>query len=371
MFEIFADQPLLPTIWFIVIGILFCGYLVLDGFDLGVGMLMSRPFSKTEKERRLLLNTIGPVWDGNEVWLITAGAGMFASFPFWYASLFSALYIPLTLLLVFLILRVVAIDYRGKQNNPRWISTWNTLLSLSSFGIAFLIGALLALTTTGIPLNERGNSIDIFAWATSPFTYLGGIAVVCFSLIQGLAFIALKTDGPIRYRARAVQRPLMLVGSAPLLIWALLLQWKGESAGMLSYILCLVGVLGLILGYISALQGREGRSFVGNSLFVCGSMLGIFLALYPTVLPSTLNPAHSLTVTNASSSPYTLTVMSWVVGIMLPLIIGYQCWSYYQFRQRMKVEHIPDAHDPTELGESNQAVTHRSRQKEPANSPKC
>lgn len=349
MIEIFAGQPWLPTLWFIVIGVLFVGYLILDGFDLGVGMLMSKPFAQTEKERRLLLNTIGPVWDGNEVWLITAGAGLFAAFPFWYASLFSALYIPLTLALVFLILRVVAIDYRGKQNSVRWVNNWNTVISVSSFFIAFLVGVLLALTTTGLPLNARGNSIDIFAWITSPFTYIGGLAVVCFSLSQGLAFIALKTDGDIRHRARSVQAKMMLPGALPFIIWMIWLQIDGPSAGILTFLLAALAVVALGCGYFAVQKGREGWSFVASSGFVAFTVMSIFLALYPQVLPSTLDPAYHLTISNASSSSYTLTVMSWVVCIMLPLIVGYQGWTYYQFRQRMKMEHIPDAHDPQEL----------------------
>lgn len=200
-FNIFAGQPLLPTIWFVAIGIFWIGYLILDSFDLGVGMLMSI-FAKNEKERRLLLNTIGPVWDGNEVWIVTGGAATFAAFPLWYASLFSALYIPLTLALLALIFRVVAIEYRGKKNDERWIRGWTITLSLSSFFIALLVGALLALTSIGLPINANGDRVGgAFAWASWP-VLLGGLSLVGFALVQGLAFVALKTDGDIRHRAR-------------------------------------------------------------------------------------------------------------------------------------------------------------------------
>ena len=202
-FNIFAGQPLLPTIWFVAIGIFWIGYLILDSFDLGVGMLMSI-FAKNEKERRLLLNTIGPVWDGNEVWLVTGGAATFAAFPLWYASLFSALYIPLTLALLALIFRVVAIEYRGKKNDERWIRGWTIALSLSSFFIALLVGALLALTSIGLPINANGDRVGgAFAWASWP-VLLGGLSLVGFALVQGLAFVALKTDGDIRHRARTI-----------------------------------------------------------------------------------------------------------------------------------------------------------------------
>ena len=168
-FNIFAGQPGLPTLWFVAIGVFLIMYLILDGFDLGVGMLMGSKFTKSEKERRLLLNIIGPVWDGNEVWIVSGGAAIFAAFPIWYAALFSALYIPLTLALVFLILRVVAIEYRGKKNDEKWIRNWNIALSVSSFFIALLVGALLGLTSMGLPINENGDRVGgAFAWVSLP-----------------------------------------------------------------------------------------------------------------------------------------------------------------------------------------------------------
>ena len=168
-FNIFAGQPGLPTLWFVAIGVFLIMYMILDGFDLGVGMLMGSKFSKNEKERRLLLNIIGPVWDGNEVWLVSGGAAIFAAFPIWYAALFSTLYIPLTLALVFLILRVVAIEYRGKKNDEKWIRNWNIALSVSSFFIALLVGALLGLTSMGLPINENGDRVGgAFAWVSLP-----------------------------------------------------------------------------------------------------------------------------------------------------------------------------------------------------------
>lgn len=342
--NIFLDQPALPTFWFLLIGVLFIGYLILDGFDLGVGMMMSKVFARNEKERRLLLNTIGPVWDGNEVWLITAGAGIFAAFPFWYASLFSALYIPLTLILVALILRVVAIDYRGKRSDAQWVNTWNTILALSSFFIAFFIGALLAITTTGLPLNERGNVTSVFAWVLNPWTYVGALAIVGFSYVQGLAFVALKTDGEVRHRARKSLVRLLPVAALPAVAWVLWLQFDGPSAGILTYALTVLAVFAVVLAFVSAKGGREGWAFIGTSLFIALGVLAIFLALYPHVLPSTLDTANTLTIENASSSPYTLRIMSWAGCIMLPIVILYQSWTYYQFRQRLSVHNIPEAH---------------------------
>ncbi|GGH56681.1 cytochrome d ubiquinol oxidase subunit II [Rothia aerolata] len=345
----FFEQPTLPTVWFIFIAIFWIGYLILDGFDLGVGMMMSKIFAKNEKERRLLLNTIGPVWDGNEVWLVTAGAATFAAFPHWYASLLSALYIPLVLLLVALILRVVAIDYRGKKASETWVTWWNRGIVVSSAAIAFFIGALLALTTTGLPVNESGNVVSAFAWLASPFTYIGGVGMVLFSLVQGMAFVALKTDGEVRHRARARLAALLPVAVLPLLAWALYLQFVGKSAGALSWALLVLALLAVVFAWVSVRADREGRAFVGTSLFMGAGALAIFSALFPNVFTSTLDPDFSLTVANAASSDYTLTIMTWLGVFALPLIILYQSWSYYQFRQRIRVEHIPAVHEIKEL----------------------
>lgn len=288
-FNIFAGQPGLPTLWFVAIGVFLIMYLILDGFDLGVGMLMGSKFTKNEKERRLLLNIIGPVWDGNEVWIVSGGAAIFAAFPIWYAALFSALYIPLTLALVFLILRVVAIEYRGKKNDEKWIRNWNIALSVSSFFIALLVGALLGLTSMGLPINDNGDRVGgAFAWVSLP-VLLGGLGFVGFSLVQGLAFVALKTDGDIRDRARNTLvrwAPVLLL---PIVAWVLALDFTtGNGVSWLCTILAVVAVL---IAWISAKGGREGRAFAGLSVFLAFGALAIFTAMYPNVLPSTLDPA--------------------------------------------------------------------------------
>ncbi|MDO4820585.1 MAG: cytochrome d ubiquinol oxidase subunit II [Rothia sp. (in: high G+C Gram-positive bacteria)] len=347
MFELFADQPLLPTLWFAVIGFFWVGYIILDGFDLGVGMLMSRIFAKNEKERRLLLNTIGPVWDGNEVWVVTGGAATFAAFPLWYASLFSALYIPLTLALLALIFRAVAIEYRGKKDSERWIAGWTLAISLGSFFIAFLIGALLALTSTGLPINANGDRVGgAFAWLT-PAVFLGGLSMVGVSLVMGLAFIALKTDGEVRHRAGAALvkfSPLLVL---PVVAWVVYMQVTTGNG--ISYALTVLAVLALAVAWFFASRKSEGKAFSGFAVFVTFGVLAIFLALYPNVLPSTLDEAYNLTIANASSSEYTLSVMSWVGLFGIPILLVYQSWTYWVFRKRLHVESIPDAHDATEL----------------------
>ena len=348
-FNIFAGQPGLPTLWFVAIGVFLIMYMILDGFDLGVGMLMGSKFTKNEKERRLLLNIIGPVWDGNEVWIVSGGAAIFAAFPIWYAALFSALYIPLTLALVFLILRVVAIEYRGKKNDEKWIRNWNIALSVSSFFIALLVGALLGLTSMGLPINENGDRVGgAFAWVSLP-VLLGGLGFAGFSLVQGLAFVALKTDGDIRDRARNTLvrwSPVLLL---PIVAWVLALDFTtGNGVSWLCTILAVVAVL---IAWISAKGGREGRAFAGLSVFLAFGALAIFTAMYPNVLPSTLDPAYSLTIANASSSEYTLGVMTFVTCLSLPVVFVYQAWTYWVFRKRLHVDHIPETHDATELAE--------------------
>lgn len=347
MFDLFADQPLLPTIWFAVVGFFWIGYIVLDGFDLGVGMLMSRLFAKNEKERRLLLNTIGPVWDGNEVWLVTAGAATFAAFPLWYASLFSALYIPLTLTLLALIFRAVGIEYRGKKDSARWIAGWNLAISLGSLVIAFMIGALLALTSTGLPLNANGDRVGgAFAWVT-PAVLMGGLAMVGLSLVMGLAFVALKTDGEIRHRARTLLLRLLPLLLLPVTGWVLYLQFTAGKA--LSWAFTAVAAIAAVGAWTLLKAGHEGKGFAALASFTVLGVSAIFLALYPNVLPSTLNEAHHLTISSASSSDYTLTVMSWVAIFGVPILLIYQSWTYWVFRQRLTVDYIPTAHDVTEL----------------------
>ncbi|AXR73672.1 MULTISPECIES: cytochrome d ubiquinol oxidase subunit II [Auritidibacter] len=330
----------LPTLWFILIAVLWTGYLVLEGFDLGVGMLM-KFWARNESQRRVLLNTIGPVWDGNEVWLITAGGATFAAFPMWYASLFSTLYIPLTLALLGLIFRAVAIEYRGKAHTTRVRNLWDWALCLGSLTAAFCVGAMLAITTTGLPLNENGDRVGhAFVWLNS-WAVIGGLAVVGFALAQGWAFLGLKTMGAPRAAAkRHLSRWL----------WVYLLPMAGWAVGVLilypkvmPWILLVVAVAGMIAALVFAAQEREGWAFFGMTVFVAAGVAAIFWALYPNVLPSTLNDAWNLTVNNASSSDYTLTVMAVVAAIFVPIVLAYSSWSYWVFRKRIAETHIPES----------------------------
>ncbi|WP_445154604.1 cytochrome d ubiquinol oxidase subunit II [Arthrobacter sp. Hor0625] len=334
-------MELLPTIWFIAIAVLWTGYLFLEGFDLGVGMLM-KGFARNNTERRVLLNTIGPVWDGNEVWLLTAGGATFAAFPLWYASLFSALYLPLLLVLVALIFRAVAFEYRGKVDTSQWRARWDWAIVLGSLVAAFGVGAALALTTTGLPLNANGDRDGgPFAWF-SAYAVLGGLAVVGFSLLHALAFLALKTDGDVRHRARQWFVRLLPALLLPIAGWAVVLQLQSGKAW--TWTAVVVAVAAAALAWIFGRRGAEGRAFLSLGAFLLLGSASIFGAAFPVVLPSTLNPDFSLTVANASSSDYTLGLMTVVACIGLPLVLAYQAWTYWVFRRRVSAAHIPEAH---------------------------
>ena len=333
---------MLSNIWFIAIALLWIGYLLLEGFDLGVGMHMLIT-AKDEPSKRVMLNTIGPVWDGNEVWLITAGAAIFAAFPFWYASLFSTLYVPLVLVLLGLIFRAVAIEYRGKRNSERWRRAWDLALGLGSFVVAFGIGAALALTTTGLPLDAAGNRVGgPFVWLT-PTAVLGGLAVVGFCLVHAATFLALKTDGPVRARAGRIVVTWAPIALLPIVGWVLLVQF--QTGGVVAWSLVVAAVVAVVLGWLAARRGREGRAFIGFAVFLALGAAAIFAAVYPVVLPSTINPAYDLTVSNASSSDYTLGVMTIVACCALPVVLAYQAWSYWIFRKRVSPASLPAAHD--------------------------
>jgi len=332
----------LPIVWFITICVLWTGYLLLEGFDLGVGMRML--FSaRTEHDRRVMLNTIGPVWDGNEVWLITAGAATFAAFPGWYAALFSGLYIPLTIALVGLIVRAVGIEYRGKLASAAWRRLWTVLIGVGSLLVAFCVGALLALTSTGLPLDANGDRVGgPFVWLSVP-ALVGGLAVVGFALAHSATFLALKTEGEVRERSgrfAARWAPLCIV---PAVAWAVWVQIEHRAA-LTSWALVIAAVLAAVVGWISARARREGLAFLGYAGFGVLGVAAVFAAMFPRLLPSTIDPAFDLTIWNTANSPYTLAVMTVITLVALPAILVYQGWSYWIFRQRVTPGMIPSAH---------------------------
>jgi cytochrome d ubiquinol oxidase subunit II len=321
------------TLWFCVIALLWLGYLFLEGFDFGVGMLL--PFlGRDNTERRVMINTIGPVWDGNEVWLLVAGGATFAAFPGWYAALFSAAYLPLTLFLLALIGRGVAFEYRGKVDSVRWRKVWDAVIFVGSWVAALGVGLIIATTVTGLPIDAAGDRVGSPFAAIRLETLLGALAIAGYALVHGAIFLALKTEGEIRERARRMALVLAPVALLPLV--ALLVYVSGAWA------VPAILFAGLALWRLSA--GREGQSFALMGLAVTATVVTLFGTLYPNVLPSTLDPAYTLTVAGAASSPYTLTVMTWVAAFGTPAVLVYQGWTYWVFRKRIGVKHIPAAH---------------------------
>ena len=333
----------LATFWFCVIALLWLGYLFLEGFDFGVGMLLP-VLGRDETERRVLINTIGPVWDGNEVWLLVAAGATFAAFPGWYASLFSAVYLPLTVFLLALIGRGVAFEYRGKVDSPRWRAVWDKVIVTGSLVAALSVGLLLTATVLGLPLDANGDRIG------SPFasirwdTALGAVAVAGYAVVHGAVFIALKTEGEIRSRARHLALRVSPVALLPLLVLLLVVQVRSGSAW--TWAAAIVVGLASLAAMARLLVGREGQAFALMGLTVVGAVAALFGALYPDVLPSTVDAANSLTIANAASSPYTLTVMTWVAAFGTPAVLIYQGWTYWVFRKRIGTGHIPPIHVP-------------------------
>jgi cytochrome bd ubiquinol oxidase subunit II len=328
----------LTDVWFILIAVLWAGYLVLDGFDLGVGMLLP-VLARTDAERRLMVNTIGPVWDGNEVWLLVAGGATFAAFPMWYASMFSGFYLALLLLLVALIIRGVSFEYRGKVDDPAWRARWDVAIVIGSTVPALLLGVALTNVVRGVPIDKSGNYTGTLLTLLSPVGLLGGLTTVALFAFHACLFVALKTDGPIRVRARDTARTVGLVATA---CGAALLLWAQLTTGHpLTWVPLLVAAGALLAALALNQRGREGWAFGATATAIAAAVATLFGALYPDVLPSTTNAAYSLTTTNASSTHYTLVIMTVVAAIFTPIVLAYQAWTYWAFRKRLSVEHLP------------------------------
>ncbi|PRX47878.1 cytochrome bd-I ubiquinol oxidase subunit 2 apoprotein [Prauserella shujinwangii] len=333
----------LATVWFCVIAAFWLGYLFLEGFDFGVGMLLP-VLGRDDTERRVMINTIGPVWDGNEVWLIVAGGAMFAAFPAWYAGLFSGAYLPLLLVLLALIGRGVAFEYRGKVDSERWRRNWDRVIVLGSWIPSLGVGLLLATTVLGLPLDAEGNRAGPALAAVRWDTLLGALAVAGFSLVHGAAFLALKTDGDLRTRARAFALRGLPLALLPLLVLLLVVQWRDGS--LWTVVPLLLTPVAALVAWWRLAEGREGQAFAALGVVIGAAALTLFGALYPDVLPSTGDPANSLTVAEAASGPYTLTVITWVAAFGAPAVLVYQGWTYWVFRKRISVRHIPAVHVP-------------------------
>ncbi|MEU6641376.1 cytochrome d ubiquinol oxidase subunit II [Saccharomonospora sp. NPDC046836] len=333
----------LEVVWFCIIAGFWLGYLFLEGFDFGVGMLLP-VLGRTDTERRVMINTIGPVWDGNEVWLIVAGGAMFAAFPAWYAGLFSGAYLPLLVVLLALIGRGVAFEYRGKVDSARWRRNWDRVIVLGSWIPPLGIGLILATTVLGLPLNAEGDRVGSAFEAVRWDTLLGAFAIVGFALVHGAAFLALKTEGEIRERARGLALRILPAALVPVLLLLLLVQWREGTQWTLLPLL-VVPAAGAVAWWRLS-RGREGYAFAALGVVIAAAVVMLFGALYPDVLPSTGDPANSLTIETAASSPYTLTVITWLAAFGAPAVLVYQGWTYWVFRKRIGTQHIPKVHAP-------------------------
>ncbi|MDQ7904006.1 cytochrome d ubiquinol oxidase subunit II [Phytohabitans sp. ZYX-F-186] len=331
----------LSTLWFLLIAVLFTGYFVLEGFDFGVGVLLP-VLGRDERERRVVINTIGPVWDGNEVWVLTAGGAMFAAFPEWYATLFSGFYLPLLLILAALILRGVAFEYRGKRSDPQWKARWDKAIFAGSLVPALLWGVAFGNIVRGVRLDADHEYAGGFWHLLNPYALLAGLVTLSLFVTHGAVFLALKTTGDIRVRANAIAARAGLVAAVLAVVF---LAWTlvGVRGGAAAVVFAVLAAAALLGGLAANRAGREGWAFLGTAAAIALAVATLFSALFPDVLPSTLDSANSLTVDNASSTPYTLKIMTWVAVVFTPIVLLYQGWTYWVFRRRIGVRDIPDA----------------------------
>jgi cytochrome d ubiquinol oxidase subunit II len=329
----------LTTVWFSLIAILWIGYFTLEGFDFGVGMLLPI-LGKTDKERRVLINTIGPVWDGNEVWVLVAGGATFAAFPEWYATLFSGFYLPLLLILVALIVRGLAFEYRAKRDDDSWRARWDLAIIVGSYVPAILWGVAFANILRGVPIDADMEYTGGFFNLLNPYALIGGVTTMLLFLTHGAMFVSLKTDGPIRHEARKLAARIGLVAAGVTVVFLL---WTQIDTGTVwSAIAFALAAVALLAGLTAIGQGREGWGFIGTFVAIALGVGGLFLALFPDVMPTTLSDGLGLTTTNAAATHYTLKIMTVVAVIFTPVVLVYQGWTYWVFRKRIAVHHIPD-----------------------------
>ena len=323
----------LPELWFVLIAILWTGFFVLEGFDFGVGML-HRVVGRTSLERRVAINTIGPFWDGNEVWLVVGGAAIFAAFPDWYATWFSASYLAVLLLLVALIIRGVSFEFRGKVDQPGWRRLWSGTLTTGSLLAPLVLGIALGDLVAGLPVNADGEFTGTFWDLFTPFGLWTGLTMVVLCLMNGATFLGIRTTGELRERAHRTARWIGWVGLVVVTVfavWTLIVADHGWGP----VVVLVVSPAAMVVSVLAVHQERDAFAFMLSAAATVCSVAGLFAALYPQVLVSSTDPANSLTVQNAASGNYALTVMTVVAAVFLPLVLLYQAWSYFVFRHRL------------------------------------
>ncbi|SRR5581483_1829796 len=330
----------LQTLWFILIAVLWIGFYFLEGFDFGVGMLLTF-LGKKDNERRAIINTVGPTWDGNEVWLLTAGGATFAAFPQWYATMFSGFYLALFLLLVALIIRGIAFEYRSKDASPKWRNTFDWMIAIGSFLAALLLGVAFANLAEGVPINDKMMYTGNLFTLLNPYGLMGGLATVSVLLLHGANFLALKLDGELRERVRDWSKKIYWVAVILLVVLMIGTFFFTDMVSRLGYnpgIIPVASVICLLLSGFFINRKMEGWAFVMTSLNIVFTQITFFTIMFPRVMISSLNPAWSLTIYNASSSQYTLTVMSIIALIFVPIVLAYQAWTYYMFAKRISTK---------------------------------
>ncbi len=331
------DPNFLQTLWFLLIGVLWIGYFVLEGFDFGVGMLL-KVLGGDRTQKRMIIHSIGPVWDGNEVWLLTAGGATFAAFPGWYASLFSGFYIALFLILAALIVRGVSFEFWGKEDSPRWRATWEWTAAVGSFLAALLWGVGWADIVHGVPMNAQHNVTASLWDLLHPYALLGGLTTLALFLSHGAIFLSLRMKGELVQRARALARRASAVATALLagfMIWTTIDQSSPGGVKVSALVLAVAAVL--LAGAVPAVLARErdGRAFALSAGAIALLFTSLFVSLYPNALASTTSHAYDLALTGASSTHYTQTVMTVVAIVFVPVVLVYQGWTYWVFRHRL------------------------------------
>jgi cytochrome d ubiquinol oxidase subunit II len=330
----------LNTIWFILIAVLFIGFFFFEGFDYGVGILL--PFlGKKDRERRAIINSIGTHWDGNEVWMLTAGGAMFAAFPNWYATLFSGFYLALVVMLLALIARGVAFEYRSKKEDPAWRNRWDWVIFIGSFVPALLWGVAISNIIRGVPIDQNMNYTGNFFTLLNPYSLLGGIASLLLFTLHGSIFLSLKLTDQLLEHVRKISQKLWLPATILLFIYVVYGYFETDMFSKLGInpgaIPIIAGLAILSVGYLLKIQ-KEGWAFAMTGITIAFSTISIFTGLFPRVMVSSTNPDWSLNIYNASSSPYTLEVMSIVAAIFVPIVLAYQIWSYWIFRKRISTK---------------------------------
>lgn len=331
----------LNILWFALVAILFTGFFFLEGFDYGVGMLLP-VVGKSDQERRIVLNTIGPFWDGNEVWLLTAGGAIFAAFPNWYATLFSGFYLALFLVLVMLIVRCVGIEFRSKVASVKWRKSWDMLIGIASLLSALLWGVAVSNLMTGVPIDQNMEFVGNFFTLLTPFSIVGGVVFVLLFMFHGALFLQLKVGSDavlervnkIAFKAGVILIPVVL-------IWVVMAYLMTDILSRpLSLILVALAAVALVTSVLLQMKKKLGYAFIANALVIVLVTIAVFAGMFPRVLISTLDPAWSLTIYNASSTPYTLKIMSIIALTLVPVVLLYQSWNYWIFRKRITSDDV-------------------------------